>query len=42
MSLLQYLTLQFLMITMLLLPFKIVARLMFRVKYIWVTPWFEI
>lgn len=42
MNLLQYLTLQFLMITMLLLPFKIVARLVFRIKYIWVTPWFEI
>ena len=24
------------------LPVKIVARLLFRVKYIWVTPWFSI
>jgi hypothetical protein len=42
MTLLQYLTMQILMITMLSLPAKIVARLLFRIKYIWVTPWFNV
>ena len=42
MSLLQYLTLQLLLTFMLLLPVKIVLRLLFRIKYIWVTPWFNI
>jgi hypothetical protein len=27
---------------MLLLPVKIILRLLFRIKYIWVTPWFNI
>jgi len=27
---------------MLALPVKILLRLIFRVKYIWVTPWFSI
>lgn len=42
MSLLQYLTLQFFMVTMLLLPVKMVLRLAFNLKYILVTPWFNI
>ncbi len=42
MSLLQYLTMQFMIISMLGLPAKIVARLVFRIKYIMVTPWFNI
>ncbi len=42
MTLLQYLSLQFFMITMILLPVKMIARLLFRVKYIWITPWFNI
>jgi hypothetical protein len=42
MNILQYLTLQFFLITMLLLPIKVAARLLFRIKYIWVTPWFNI
>jgi hypothetical protein len=42
MTLLQYLTMQILLITMLSLPAKIVARLLFRIKYIWVTPWFNV
>ncbi len=42
MSLLQYLTLQFFLITMLLLPVKIIIRHAFRIKYIWITPWFNI
>ena len=42
MSLLQYITLQVMLTFMLLLPVKIVLRLLFRIKYIWVTPWFNI
>ena len=42
MTLVQYLTLQFLLVTMLALPVKIALRLLFRVKYVWVTPWFNI
>jgi hypothetical protein len=42
MSLLQYLTMQIFLITMLALPVKMVLRLVFRIKYVWVTPWFNI
>ena len=42
MTFLQYLALQFFLTTMLLLPVKIVLRLLFRIKYLWVTPWFNI
>lgn len=42
MSLIQYLLLQFFLVTMMLLPAKMVARLLFRIKYVWVTPWFNI
>ena len=42
MSLTQYLVLQLLMITMISLPAKMIARLVFRVKYVLVTPWFNI
>jgi hypothetical protein len=42
MSLLQYLTLQFFLVTMLLLPVKMVLRLTVNLKYILVTPWFNI
>ena len=42
MTLLQYLALQFFLTTMLLLPTKILLRLLFRIKYILVTPWFNI
>ena len=42
MTLVQYLTLQSLLLIMLALPVKIVLRLLFRIKYIWVTPWFNI
>jgi hypothetical protein len=31
-----------LMITMISLPAKIVARLLFRINYVWVTPWFSV
>ena len=42
MTLLQYLTLQLFMLTMLALPVKIILRQAFRIKYILVTPWFNI
>ena len=28
--------------TMLALPVKMILRLVFRIKYIWVTPWFNV
>ena len=42
MSLLQYVLMQTLLIIMLALPVKIAARLLFRIKYVWVTPWFNV
>jgi hypothetical protein len=42
MSVVQYLTLQFFLLTMLLLPLKMIIRHAFRIKYIWITPWFNI
>jgi hypothetical protein len=42
-SLLQYVTFQFFAITVLLaLPVKLFLRLVFTIKYVWVTPWFNI
>ena len=41
-SLVQYLAIQFFFTTMLALPVKMIARLLFRIKYVWVTPWFNI
>jgi len=42
MSLLQYITMQIFLITMLALPVKIALRLLFRIKYVLVTPWFNV
>jgi len=42
MSLLQYVVMQIFLITMLLLPVKIALRLLLRIKYMWVTPWFNV
>src|SRR5580700_11943866 len=42
MSLLQYSIMQVFLILMLLLPVKMLLRLVFRIKYIWITPWFNI
>ena len=42
MTMLQYLSLQFFLITMMLLPVKMLIRLVFRIKYVWITPWFNI
>ena len=41
-SLVQYLAIQFFFATMLALPIKMLARLLFRIKYVWVTPWFNV
>ncbi|HEY0406056.1 MAG TPA: hypothetical protein VGC89_10035 [Pyrinomonadaceae bacterium] len=42
-SLLQYLTFQFFAISVLIaLPIKIILRLAFNIKYVWVTPWFNV
>jgi hypothetical protein len=40
--LLQLVTMYTFLILMLSLPIKIVLRLVFTIKYIWVTPWFSI
>jgi hypothetical protein len=42
MTLLQVITLHTLLILMLSLPVKIIFRLLFRIKYILVTPWFSV
>ena len=42
MSLLQYAVMQMFLILMLLLPVKMLVRLVFRIKYVWITPWFNI
>ena len=42
MTLLQYVIMQTLLIIMLALPVKIAARLLFRIKEVWVTPWFNV
>src|SRR5258706_13012758 len=42
MSLLQYVTMQIFLIVMLALPVKILIRLLFRIKYVWITPWFNV
>ncbi len=42
MSLVQYATLQLFLILLLALPIKILIRLLFNIKYVWVSPWFNI
>jgi hypothetical protein len=42
MSVLQYVVMQTFLVIMLALPVKIFIRLLFRIKYVWVTPWFNI
>ena len=42
MSVLQYMVMQMFLVIMLSLPVKILLRLLFRIKYVWVTPWFNI
>jgi hypothetical protein len=42
MSLLQYSLMQFFMLTMIALPIKMAVRLLFNIKYVWITPWFNV
>lgn len=42
MGIIRYLLISFLFWTMMALPIKIVLRLLFNIKYVWVTPWFNI
>jgi len=42
MTFLQYMTMQVFLTIMMLLPIKILIRHLFRIKYIWVTPWFNL
>jgi hypothetical protein len=42
MSFLQYNVMMVLMLLMISLPIKMAARLLFTIKYVWVTPWFNI
>jgi hypothetical protein len=42
-SLLQYMTFQFFAVSVLLaMPVKLILRLVFTIKYVWVTPWFNV
>jgi len=42
MSLLQFSIMQFLLLTMVALPLKMALRLLWHIKYVWITPWFNI
>jgi hypothetical protein len=42
MSLLQYSIMMFFVLTMFALPIKMLLRLMFHIKYVWITPWFNV
>ncbi len=42
MNLIQYGMMHVFMISMVALPVKILLRLLFRIKYVWVTPWFNV
>ena len=41
-SLLQYSLMMVFLLTMLGLPIKMLLRLMFHIKYVWITPWFNV
>jgi hypothetical protein len=42
-SILQYMTFQFFAVSVLLaMPVKLFLRLVFTIKYVWVTPWFNV
>jgi hypothetical protein len=38
----RYITIVFLFITMMSVPIKMILRLVFLVKYVWITPWFNV
>ena len=41
-GMIRYITIVFLFITMMSIPIKMVLRLVFLIKYVWITPWFSI
>ncbi len=42
MNIFQYVTMQVFLVLMVMLPVKMALRLLFRIKYVWITPWFNI
>jgi hypothetical protein len=42
MSLLQFGLTQFLLLSMVALPLKMGLRLLWHIKYVWITPWFNV
>jgi hypothetical protein len=42
MSLLQYSIMMFFLLTMVGLPAKMLLRLLWHIKYVWITPWFNV
>jgi len=42
MNIFQYVTMQVFLVLMMLLPVKMLIRHLLRIKYIWITPWFNI
>jgi hypothetical protein len=42
MSLLQFSIMQFFLLTMVALPIKMSLRLLWHIKYVWITPWFNV
>ena len=42
MSFLQYSIMMFFLLTMFGLPIKMLLRLLFHIKYVWITPWFNV
>jgi hypothetical protein len=41
-NLIQYLITVGLLVTMLAVPIKMILKLAFNIKYVWVTPWFNV
>jgi len=42
MSFLQYNIMMVFLLTMIALPCKILLRLLWHIKYVWITPWFNV
>ena len=42
MSLLQYSIMMIFVLTMVALPVKMLLRLVLHIKYVWITPWFNV
>jgi hypothetical protein len=41
-GMIRYYTIMFLFVTMMSVPIKMILRLVFLVKYVWITPWFNV